>query len=69
VLDSHQEYIQEVVQDLLLEPNLDIDAILANAKDFSVGPLRLGLSGNCKETDLQEFLAEIFARTGYCSLA
>ena len=69
MLDSHQEYIQDIVQDLLLEPNLDTDAILANANNLSVGPLRLGLSGNCKETDLQEFLAEIFARTGYCSLA
>ncbi len=69
VLESHQEYIQEIVKDLLSKPTTGIDEILANAKNFSVGPLRLGLSGNCKETDLHEFLSGIFARNGYANLA
>jgi len=66
---AHQRYIQEVVNDLLSRPDTDIDQISVTANDFSVGPLRLGLSGSCKQTDLHQFLAEIFNRSGYAPLA
>lgn len=64
----HYEYISGMITDFLSRPGSDMDQILANAHNFSIGPLRLTFIGACMEEDLHLLLDEIFLQSGYSAL-
>lgn len=68
ISEPHLGYISDMIKDFLSLPLGDIDHVLANAQDMSVGPLRLGLTGTCSDNDLHRLLAEIFIQSGYSEL-
>jgi hypothetical protein len=69
ISEPHLGYVSDMIKDFLSLPLSDIDHVLANVQDFSIGPLRLGLTGTCSDKDLHRLLGEIFIRLGYSALA
>lgn len=47
---------------------IDLDRLLLEMQDTSVGPLRLGSIGACNEDELPRFLEGVFGRSGYIVL-
>ena len=68
VSEHHREYISEMIVDFSSRSNLNMEQILADAKNFSVGPLRIGYRGRCEEKDLPQLLRGIFNRSGYLQI-
>ena len=65
VSEPHREYISRIIIDFSSRSDSDLDQILVDAKNLSVGPLRIGFRGSCDEKDLHRLLSEIFDRSGY----
>ena len=68
ILETHLGYVSDMITDFLSISSSNVESLLANAKDLSIGPLRLGLTGTCNKTDLPRLLAEIFSQSGYSAL-
>jgi hypothetical protein len=60
-----RQYIAALIEHISSLSMSDADRFLLSLQDLSVGPLRVGPMGTCKEDELTRVLEDVFGQSGY----
>lgn len=68
MLPHHWEYLMVLANEWQVL-STGIDDLLAEVQDLSIGPLRLQMTGMCRQTQLHQFLLSLFKEVKYVAMS